>query len=215
MRQRFPWTFISASRSLLTPPPRASSFLELKVLVAQSHLTLTVACQALLSMGFPRQEYWSGLPFPSPVDLPNPGIKPRSLPFPWNMSYEIKPFTDLLCSRFHSVGQLFFMHYRLKCLTQSSLTPLLSSFMVVLTEIGESYNTLASSISARILLPWQVMLAITITVQPLECPISIFQNPLHLISLFFSSSLLLTPSIKPFIDSIRNFSSPIGPLPLC
>ena len=29
-------------------------------------------------MGFSRQEYWSGLPFPSPVDLPNPGIKPRS-----------------------------------------------------------------------------------------------------------------------------------------
>ena len=29
-------------------------------------------------MGFSRQEYWSGLPFPSPEDLPNPGIKPRS-----------------------------------------------------------------------------------------------------------------------------------------
>ena len=32
-----------------------------------------------LSMGFPRQEYWSGLPFPSPGDLPHPGIKPASL----------------------------------------------------------------------------------------------------------------------------------------
>ena len=38
----------------------------------------TVAYQAPLSMGFSRQEYWSGLPFPSPGDLPNPGIKPRS-----------------------------------------------------------------------------------------------------------------------------------------
>ena len=38
----------------------------------------TVACQAPLSMGFSRQEYWSGLPFPLPGDLPNPGIKPRS-----------------------------------------------------------------------------------------------------------------------------------------
>ena len=38
----------------------------------------TVACQAPLSMGFPRQEYWSGLPFPPPGDLPNPGIKPES-----------------------------------------------------------------------------------------------------------------------------------------
>ena len=34
----------------------------------------TVACQAPLSMGFSRQEYWSGLPFPSPGDLPDPGI---------------------------------------------------------------------------------------------------------------------------------------------
>ena len=38
----------------------------------------TVAYQAPLSMRFSRQEYWSGLPFPSPGDLPNPGIKPRS-----------------------------------------------------------------------------------------------------------------------------------------
>ena len=39
----------------------------------------TVARQAPLSMGFSRQEYWSGLPFPSPGDLPDPGIKCRSL----------------------------------------------------------------------------------------------------------------------------------------
>ena len=39
----------------------------------------TVARQAPLSMGFSRQEYWSGLPFPSPEDLPDPGIEPRSL----------------------------------------------------------------------------------------------------------------------------------------
>ena len=38
----------------------------------------TVACQAPLSMGFPRQEYWGGLPFPSPGDLPDPGSKPGS-----------------------------------------------------------------------------------------------------------------------------------------
>ena len=38
----------------------------------------TVVCQAPLSMEFSRQEYWSGLPFPSPGDLPNPGIKSRS-----------------------------------------------------------------------------------------------------------------------------------------
>ena len=48
---------------------------EVKVLVAQSCRTLatlwTVACQAPLSMGFPQQEYWSGLPFSTPGDLPN------------------------------------------------------------------------------------------------------------------------------------------------
>ena len=38
----------------------------------------TVAYQASLSLGFSRQEYWSGLPFPSPGDLPNPGIEPGS-----------------------------------------------------------------------------------------------------------------------------------------
>ena len=38
----------------------------------------TVACQASPSMGFSRQEYWSGLPFPSPGDLPDPGMEHRS-----------------------------------------------------------------------------------------------------------------------------------------
>ena len=51
-------------------------------LVAKSCLTFvtpwTVACQAPLSMGFSTQEYWSELPFPSPRDLPDRGIKPGS-----------------------------------------------------------------------------------------------------------------------------------------
>ena len=38
----------------------------------------TVARQAPLSLGFPRQEYWSGLPFPAPEDLPDPGTEPMS-----------------------------------------------------------------------------------------------------------------------------------------
>ena len=40
--------------------------------------TWTIAHQAPLSLGFPRQEYWSRLPFPSPGDLPDPGIEPVS-----------------------------------------------------------------------------------------------------------------------------------------
>ena len=51
-------------------------------LVSQSCPTLatpwTVACQAPLSVGFSRQGYWNGLLFPSPGDLPNPGIEPGS-----------------------------------------------------------------------------------------------------------------------------------------
>ena len=43
----------------------------------------TVARQAPLSMGFSRQEYWSGLPFPPAGDLPNPGIKPVSPGLHW------------------------------------------------------------------------------------------------------------------------------------
>ena len=50
-------------------------------LVAKSCLTLetpwTVACQAPLSVGFSKQEYWSGLPFPSLWNLPDLGIEPR------------------------------------------------------------------------------------------------------------------------------------------
>ena len=53
---------------------------------AQSHPTLcipwTVAHQAPLSVGFSKKEYWSGLPCPSPGDLPNPGIEPSSLMSP-------------------------------------------------------------------------------------------------------------------------------------
>ena len=57
-------------------------------LVTQSCLTLftpwTIPCQAPLSMEVPSQEDWSRLPFPSPGDLPNPGIEPRSPPLQAN-----------------------------------------------------------------------------------------------------------------------------------
>ena len=47
--------------------------------VSDSATPWTIACQAPLSMGFPRQEQWSGLTLPSPGDLPDPGIKLPSL----------------------------------------------------------------------------------------------------------------------------------------
>ena len=49
-----------------------------KVKVIQFATPWTVAHQAPLSVGFSRKEYWTGLPFPSPRDLPNPGIEPGS-----------------------------------------------------------------------------------------------------------------------------------------
>ena len=51
----------------------------------------TIAHQAPLSMGFPRPEYWSGFPFPSPGDLPDPGIEPGLLHCRWilyHLSYQ-------------------------------------------------------------------------------------------------------------------------------
>ena len=57
----------------------------------------TVAHQAPLSMGFSRQEYWSGLPFPSPGDLPDPGIEPRSPAFQADALPSEPPGSSTLC----------------------------------------------------------------------------------------------------------------------
>ena len=70
-------------------------------------MTWTVARQAPLSMGFFRQEYWDGLPFPTPGNLPNPGIEPTSLvsPAPGGRFFttELYPTCFQLCA---SGGQL-------------------------------------------------------------------------------------------------------------
>ena len=76
----------------------------------------TVAHQAPLSMGFTRQEYWSGVPFPSPGDLPDPGIEPwppalqadalpcepPGKPTGWHGSDQIPPFLFLPHETFYS-----------------------------------------------------------------------------------------------------------------
>ena len=77
----------------------------------------TEACHALLSMGFPRQEHWSGLPFPSPGDLPDLGIKPSLLycrQTVYQLSFKGSPkehgryskFDDYHSVQFRSVAQL-------------------------------------------------------------------------------------------------------------
>ena len=60
----------------------------------------TVAYQVLLSMGFSRQQCWSGLPFPSPRDLPNPEIKPGS-PALWADALPSEPPGKHVYDTFH------------------------------------------------------------------------------------------------------------------
>ena len=81
----FQGMYTKRTRSQAKPHTQASARVCLCVCVCvcvvspvQLFVTLwTVANQASLSMGFSRQEYWSGLPFPPAGDLPNPGIKPE------------------------------------------------------------------------------------------------------------------------------------------
>ena len=71
----------SPKRPLLAPPGKRWSLLECMLSlsgVLDSATLWTVAHQVPQSMGFFRQEYWNGLPFPSPGDLPHPGLEPES-----------------------------------------------------------------------------------------------------------------------------------------
>ena len=80
----------------------------------------TAAGQVSLSMGFSRQEYWSGLPFPTPRDLPNPGIQPMSLAPP---ALAGRFFTTALPGKPQSFihSPIKYTHGKL-CLKASSLT---------------------------------------------------------------------------------------------
>ena len=93
-------------------------FLKVKV-KSLSHIWLfatpwTVAHQDPLSMGFSRQECWSGLPFPSPGDLPDPGTEPRSPALQADALASEPPgkpnFLELICKFSHSIDFLYFFH---------------------------------------------------------------------------------------------------------
>ena len=101
--------------------------------VSDSATPWTVACQAALSLGFSRQEYWSGLPCPPPGDLPDPGIKPASpalqagsLP----LSHPGRPRSNTLTSKEEPVAKS-------KCLPRTSCSisivgrQLLGLFLIV------------------------------------------------------------------------------------
>ena len=82
----------------------------------------TVASQAPLSMGFSRQEYWSGLPLPSPGDLFNPGVKPESL-----MSLALQADSLLLS---HQGSLYFFLEIR-KFIMKKSQTNTMRNFKIL------------------------------------------------------------------------------------
>ena len=71
--------------------------------MSDSAFLWTVACQAPLSVGFSRQEYWSGWPCPPPGDLPNPRTEPKSLSSSalaggfWGAQRYIHTCSDTLC----------------------------------------------------------------------------------------------------------------------
>ena len=74
-----------------------------------------IAHQAPLSMGFPRQQYWSELPFPSPGDLPNPGIKaasPESLALAGRFSTIVPPGKPLVMIRSNIINKLKSHHWK-------------------------------------------------------------------------------------------------------
>ena len=92
----------------------------------QLFMTLwTVARQALLSMGFSRQEYWRGLPFPSPREFPNPGIKPTSLVSP---ALPTGLFTIMLESPHLGWAKLLMVSGTFAAVGVSAFTPLWSCF---------------------------------------------------------------------------------------
>ena len=79
----------------------------------------TIAHQTLLSMGFPRQYYWSGLPLPSLGDLPDPGIEPASLRSPalagkfftTGATWEIYLLLNINTTFFSSIILIYFIFY--------------------------------------------------------------------------------------------------------
>ena len=105
-------------------------------IVTDSATLRTVARQASLSIGFSRQEYWSGLPRPPPRDLPNPGIKPASptslalqvdsLP----LSHQGSPFIDLchLKINFHYLSWTINPHVLQKSLIKTKRIHVVVSF---------------------------------------------------------------------------------------
>ena len=97
----------------------------------------TAAHQAPLPMGFPRQEYWSGLPFPSPEDLPNPGIESGSPALPLNRINSLlsRAFLQRLML---AVGSFYFGKAKINSVISLILCGLLHSIVTPETPVKSS-----------------------------------------------------------------------------
>ena len=133
-----PWTTACQASLSITNSQSLLKLMSMEVMMPSNHLILchpqvkwvsevaqscpifatlwTVAYQASPSMGFSRQEYWSGLPFPSPGDLPDPGIEPGSPaleadaltsdpPGKPQTSPQLSHHRDSLCAQYHRGGE--------------------------------------------------------------------------------------------------------------
>ena len=109
--------------------------------------------QASPSMEFSRQEYWSGLPFPSPEDLPDPGIKPRSPALqadalPPELLQKIKTVPRVCCSP-HCGIFVCVLHEKLLFLTREQGGPrgcwMLKSFLSLLAAPAHNFLSISDS----------------------------------------------------------------------
>ena len=95
----------------------------------------TVAFQASQPMGFSRQEYWSGLPFPSPGDLPDPRVEPGSPALQeifYCLSHQGGPKVHSWCGTFYGFGQMYNNRY-LITVSNSNFIALNILFYLVIT----------------------------------------------------------------------------------
>ena len=168
-------------------------------LVTTSCLTLetswTVACQAPLSMGFSRQEYRSGLPFPSPGDLPDPGIKPGS-PALQAILYWLS-CVNLWCKHVSVVCYHLLLSSILLCGPTTSFFPLSSWWTLRLVCIGlllffsfllkvcfYYYYSLNCLLASLLFASWSVLLSISFIRLCKESVLD-FVNPYYVFSLLF------------------------------
>ena len=118
----------------------------------------TVAHQAPPSMGFSRQEYWSGLPFSYPGDLPNPGIEPRSphcRKMLYRPSHQWSPRTICLCITLDSWEQTALLHTRIPTAYEEGKKSLIFSSMY---SLSWPWNLLRSHpLMPSLPLPWPII----------------------------------------------------------